>query len=472
MQWSLGCRNTEVLSHSGCRTHKRTSGSEETEMNQKDSLRPPDPTGPAGAFCYAVPPRPGSRRDPNRAPSRPRRLDPMRVHSPQLQPITPEAEDPAYHLVGRAFRSIGWPAAPTGFEPVFHLEREAKVPLRDADQGFQFRHRPIRGFSTRLHAKLVGKMLAKLGGQTQLGGFLLSPAKWQWVWCHRSGPRCGRRRYAAGRVAAEPRHFCSSGAQSNLPQRHQPAGGTAPAVGRSAGAAWLLALAIPFAFLLFASVGPVLDQAVGSFFNWYDVHPVSFAGFRYYSEMLGDFAAREAIEHTAIYVAITVPIEVVLGLGGAWLVYRARRGRSALTTLFVLPLVIPWSSAAQLFSSTLSATSGFDGAINHLIGNSTPPIWSLEPPLGFGVLVFIGIWKGAPWCFLLMLAALSTAPTDLFEAGRMDGGRGLSYWRYVVIPTVLPMLVFVTVFRLFTEAQMAQSVDLLTQGAPSMPPSS
>lgn len=37
---------------------QRTSESEETEMsqevNQKDSLRPPDPTGPAGAFCYAV----------------------------------------------------------------------------------------------------------------------------------------------------------------------------------------------------------------------------------------------------------------------------------------------------------------------------------------------------------------------------------------------------------------------------------
>ena len=49
-----GCRNTEVLSHSGSRAHKRTSGSEETEMDQKDSLRPPDPTGPARAFCYAV----------------------------------------------------------------------------------------------------------------------------------------------------------------------------------------------------------------------------------------------------------------------------------------------------------------------------------------------------------------------------------------------------------------------------------
>ena len=101
-----------------------------------------------------------------------------------------------------------------------------------------------------------------------------------------------------------------------------------------------------------------------------------------------------------------------------------------------------------------------------MIGDTTPLAWNQDPRLGFGVIVFVGIWKGAPWCFLLMLAAFSTAPAELFEAGRMDGGRGLSYWRYVVIPTVLPMLVFVTIFRLFTEAQMAQSVDLLTGGGP------
>src|SRR5271156_4591481 len=128
-------------------------------------------------------------------------------------------------------------------------------------------------------------------------------------------------------------------AQSNLPR------GTsrraAPRRRWALGAAWLLALAIPFLFLLFASVGPLIDQAVGSFFNWYDVRPVSFAGFHYYGQVLADPTASAAIAHTAIYVAITVPVEVVLGLAGAWLVYRARRGRGALTALFVLPLVIP-----------------------------------------------------------------------------------------------------------------------------------
>jgi ABC-type glycerol-3-phosphate transport system permease component len=230
--------------------------------------------------------------------------------------------------------------------------------------------------------------------------------------------------------------------------------------------AGLAALAIPFLFLLFASVAPLVDQAVGSLFNWSDIHPVSFAGLHYYGDLLADPIATAAIVHTAIYVGVTVPVEVVLGVGGAWLVYRARRGRAALTALFVLPLVIPWSSTATLFSGVLNATSGLDGLVDRVIGDTIPLAWDLNPRLAFGVIVFVGIWKGAPWCFLLMLAAFSTAPVQLFEAGRVDGAWGVSYWRYVVIPTVWPMLVFVTIFRLFTEAQMVASVNLLTQGGP------
>lgn len=229
---------------------------------------------------------------------------------------------------------------------------------------------------------------------------------------------------------------------------------------------WAVAVAVPFLFLLLASVGPLVDQAVGSLFNWYDIHPASFAGLRYYGEVLSDPDATAAIVHTVVYVGITVPIEVVLGVVGAWLVFRARRGRAALTVFFVLPLAIPWASTATMLTGILGATSGFDGAINHVIGNSTPYIWYLDPHLAFGAIVFAGIWKGAPWCFLLMLAAFRTAPPELFEAGRVDGGQRLSYWRDVVVPVVWPMLVFVVVFRLFTEAQMAQSVDLLTQGGP------
>lgn len=143
--------------------------------------------------------------------------------------------------------------------------------------------------------------------------------------------------------------------------------------------AGLAALAIPFLFLLFASVAPLVDQAVGSLFNWSDIHPVSFAGLHYYGDLLADPIATAAIVHTAIYVGVTVPVEVVLGVGGAWLVYRARRGRAALTALFVLPLVIPWSSTATLFSGVLNATSGLDGLVDRVIGDTIPLAWDSTP---------------------------------------------------------------------------------------------
>lgn len=226
------------------------------------------------------------------------------------------------------------------------------------------------------------------------------------------------------------------------------------------------ALVLPFVYLALASVGPLIDQAVGSLFSWYHVHPQHFAGLTYYRQVLADSAARAAIVHTAIYVAITVPIELVVGIAGAWLVFRARRGKGLMTALFALPLVVPWSAAAALFAGVFGVGGVLQGVRAHVFGDTTPLFWNLNPWLGFAAIVAIGIWKGTPWCFLLLLAALGGCPPELFEAGRMDGGRGWSYWRHVVLPAVWPMLIFVAIFRLFAEAQMAQSVDLLTQGGP------
>jgi len=66
-----------------------------------------------------------------------------------------------------------------------------------------------------------------------------------------------------------------------------------------------------------------------------------------------------------------------------------------------------------------------------------------------------------------MFAAISASRTDIFEAGRTDGARGIYYWLHVVIPSVWPMLVFVTVFRTFVEAQTYASVALMTGGGPA-----
>jgi ABC-type glycerol-3-phosphate transport system permease component len=223
--------------------------------------------------------------------------------------------------------------------------------------------------------------------------------------------------------------------------------------------------AIPFLFLAAFSVAPLLDQAYGSLFSWYDIHPSAFAGLRYYALVFENTFARASVVHSVVYLALTVPIEVAFGLGGAWLVLRARSGRAVFTVLFVLPLVIPWSAAGALFLGVLNQGGILDVVLAPL-GVHEPLAWSDNVLWAFAAIVVAGIWKGAPWCFLLLLAALGACPAELFEAGRVDGARGVAYWRYVVVPAVWPMLLFVTAFRVFAEAQAVEPVALLTQGGP------
>ena len=227
-----------------------------------------------------------------------------------------------------------------------------------------------------------------------------------------------------------------------------------------------ITIVVPFVFLAAFALVPLLQQGVGSFYNWFEFRPSTFAGVNNYAQLFADPVARIAAVHTLEYVALTVPLEVGLGLAGAWLTLQVRRGRGLLATLFVLPLVVPWPGTTTLFLGIFAQDGVLNGLRAHLLGTHQPVLWFQNPASAFAVIMIIGIWKGTPWCYLLLLGALGTSPVEVFEAGRMDGARGVSFWLHVVLPSVRPMLVFVTVFRVLAEAQTFTSVSLLTQGGP------
>lgn len=238
-------------------------------------------------------------------------------------------------------------------------------------------------------------------------------------------------------------------------------------MGRRVPAFWrrstaVLVAASPFLFLAAFALEPLVQQGIGSFFDWYDLKPDSWAGLHQYHLVLDDPVARSALLHTVVYVSLTVPSEVGLGLMGAWLVTRVRQGRSLFTAVYVLPLVIPWTSASTMILGFFNAGGILDDLRADFLGQHQPALWFASPRLAFAVIVAAGIWKGTPWCFLLIVAALKACPPDIFEAGRVDGARGASYWLRLVGPALRPMLVFVTIFRIFAEAQTYTLVGLLT----------
>ena len=180
-------------------------------------------------------------------------------------------------------------------------------------------------------------------------------------------------------------------------------------------------------------------------------------------------SARVAALHTFFYLLLTVPAEVGLGLAAAWMTLRVTRGQGLLAAVFLIPLVVPWTVAGTLFYGLFNIHGVADRLSQDVFGGGSSFIWLDHPRLAFGVIVAFGIWKGAPWSYLLLLGALSACPNEVFEAARIDGARGFSFWWRVVLPAIRPMLVFVIVLRLLAEAQTFNSVAMLTNGAAQLP---
>ena len=233
--------------------------------------------------------------------------------------------------------------------------------------------------------------------------------------------------------------------------------------------AFVVAAGFPFVFLGAFVVYPLWQQLEGSFSRWYQLKPHGFNGARNYVSLFNDVVARVAALHSVFYLLLTVPIEVALGLAAAWMTLRVKRGQGLLAVVFLVPLVVPWTAAGTLFYGLFNVHGVADRLSQDLFGSGSSFLWFDNARSAFGVIVAFGVWKGAPWCYLLLLGALSACPEEVFEAARIDGARGFNFWWRVVLPSVRPMLVFVVVFRLLAEAQTYDSVAMLTNGGPNFP---
>ena len=63
------------------------------------------------------------------------------------------------------------------------------------------------------------------------------------------------------------------------------------------------------------------------------------------------------------------------------------------------------------------------------------------------LLIFASAWKAVPFITLLILAALQTVPKEVLESASMDGANGISSFRFITFPLVIPTLV-VAMFNL------------------------
>jgi len=231
---------------------------------------------------------------------------------------------------------------------------------------------------------------------------------------------------------------------------------------------YLLLLPAGLLYLVFI-VYPIFRQFDISFYNWHilpgAVNP--FVGWSNYSRIFHDPEIRTAAINTLLFLVITVPIQMCLGLFAAAILTDRMPARGLWRAMVFIPVVTSWVVVSYVFAYIFADQGGVANAILSIfVGHTVHVDWLANTWTGNAVIWLVSIWKGVGWSFIMFLAALDGVPRDLIESSRVDGSNEWRVWRHVVIPNIRPTITFVLALLVIGASQVFTQVYITTGGGP------
>jgi multiple sugar transport system permease protein len=225
-------------------------------------------------------------------------------------------------------------------------------------------------------------------------------------------------------------------------------------------AAWLCIVPSLIGISLFVII-PTLRGFYLSFTNSDLLSHANFIGLKNYTQLIQDPQFWSSLKITATYVLFNIPFQTVLALALAMAMWRLTQSMVVRAIIF-LPFLIPIVMATLVWITILQYSFGpIDGLLNNLFGPSAR-IDFLGQSLIIPSIAFINTWRYVGYTAILFFAGLQTIPKDLYEAAAIDGGGEWNTFRYITLPLLRPVMVFVLITSLVGSFQVYDSVAVAT----------
>jgi multiple sugar transport system permease protein len=219
--------------------------------------------------------------------------------------------------------------------------------------------------------------------------------------------------------------------------------------------------------LLVFTAGPVLASFALSFFDWNLISDPQFVGLDKFRAFFHDSRALGSFVTTGLFTVMAVTLQITLGLLLALGVQR-RMGkllRYYFRSAFFLPLLTSAASVSIVFSYLFNERFG---PVNYYLGKLGIPAvpWLNDPTWALISVVLLFVWQNLGFTFILFIGALANIPSDILDAAKVDGARGWSYLRRIVVPMISPTMLFAAVIGVINAIQLFDQAYVLTRGGP------
>ena len=227
-------------------------------------------------------------------------------------------------------------------------------------------------------------------------------------------------------------------------------------------------LAPAAALLLLIVVYPIADLVRNSFYEIHLAEPwrgEPFVALDNYARAFADDRFWASVLHTAIYVVVTVPGALLIGLGLALLANLPFRIKWPVRLGLLLPWALPLVFSGLIFRWFFEYRQGIVNDVLARIGVE-PLAWLTDPHLALAAICIAIVWKSSSFMALMLLAGLQTIPRELYEAAEVDGATRWQKFVSITLPMLRPAIFVALIFRTITAIQTFDIPYAMTGGGP------
>lgn len=220
-------------------------------------------------------------------------------------------------------------------------------------------------------------------------------------------------------------------------------------------ALWLLCFAvIPLLYGFFLSFHQVRIQ---------NLHTPIWVGLTNYINLIMTGNFHKSLLWSLRFALISVPIEMLLGLGFAQLFTKDFPGKGIATTMLLIPMIVSPALMGTMFRLLFNE---FVGPIAYLLCGVIGTTALLSITWVNPTIILADIINRTPMVFLNTFSAQQGVSVELMEAATVDGANGWQKLYKIILPLILPIMGVTFLERLLASFLIFELVFAMTSGGP------
>jgi len=222
-------------------------------------------------------------------------------------------------------------------------------------------------------------------------------------------------------------------------------------------------LAYPIVYSFYISLHRVTLRT-----NLFDVFGnMSFVGLQNYALLWRDFELWWSLVVTLLYMLVSIPTGIFVSLVLALVLNNTLRGASVFRAAFFLPNVLDMLVIGMIWRLIYSP----DGLLDFLLGKLGVTFFHEtgllgNPKTALAAVALAMVIKGAGFGMVLFLTALQNISPNIFEAADIDGLSAAQKFRYITVPLLKPVILFMVVTGIMASLNAFTEFYIMTDGNP------